>query len=95
MALDIVYVSSQSFRVRIVLRLFCWIPDSMRKIMTILRTSINRMNQLGNRIISFIRTCFPEQQLGHFAFFGSVLTHLESESYTVTFFRFLTLLGML
>ena len=27
-------LSSQSFRVRIVLHLFFWIPDSLRKIMT-------------------------------------------------------------
>ena len=31
--LGIVCVSSQSFGVRIVLHLFCWIPNSMRKIL--------------------------------------------------------------
>ena len=34
----------------------------------------------------FIRFYFQEQQLGYFALFGSVLTHLELESYTVAFF---------
>ena len=33
MVLGIVYVSSRSFRVRIVLRLFFWIPGSMRNIL--------------------------------------------------------------
>ena len=38
-----------------------------------------------NWLNQFIRLCFQEQQLGHFALFGLVLTHPDSESYTVAF----------
>ena len=51
-----------------------------------LRTFLNRIDWLGNRIIRFIRFCFQEQQLEYFALFGPVPTHLELESYTVAFF---------
>ena len=40
----------------------------MRKILKILRTSLNRMNRLGNRISQFIKLYFQEQQLGHYAY---------------------------
>ena len=85
-ALGIVWVSSHSFGVGIVHRLFCWIPYSIRNVLTILRTVLNRLDRFGNQISRFIRFYFQKQQLGYFALFGPVLTHLELESYTVPFF---------
>ena len=56
-----------------------------------LRISLNRLDRLGNRINRFIKFYFLEQRLGYMASFVSVLSHLESELYSVYFFGFLTL----
>ena len=44
------------------------------------------MNQLENWINRFIKLCFQEQQLRHSASFVSILSHSESELYSVCFF---------
>ena len=85
-ALDIFWVSSHSLGVRIIHRLFFWIPYYIRNVLKILRTVLNWLNWLGNRINRFIRLCFQEQQLGYSKLFGSVLTHSELESYIIVFF---------
>ena len=64
-ALGIVWVSSHSVEVRIVHRLFFWIPYSVRNVLKDFENFRNQINQLGNRISRFIRLCFQEQQLGH------------------------------
>ena len=57
---------------------FFGIPDSMRKILKIFITALNRLNRLGNRISQFIKFYFLEQRLRHSASFVLVLTRLES-----------------
>ena len=88
---QIVSVGSHSSELRINHRFFFKIPDSLRKVLTNFKTSLNRLDRLGNRISWFMKFSFLEQQLGHFALFGSVLSHSESELHSVYFFGFLTL----
>ena len=85
-AICIVWVSSHSFRVGIVHRLFFYIPYSIRNVLKFLRTFLKWINRLGNQISRFIRFCFQEQHLRSFSLFGSVLTHPELESYIIVFF---------
>ena len=90
-ALDIVCVSSHSFRVRTVHPLFFWIPYYVRKVLKNFENCSQPAQPVGKPDHQFIRLCFSEQQLGHFSLFGSVLTHPELESHTVAFFGFLTI----
>ena len=53
-----VCVGSWSFRVGIALHLFCWISNYVRKALEILRTSLNWLYRLENRICRFIRFFF-------------------------------------
>ena len=59
-----VCVGSWSFGVRIALCLSCWIPDSGRNILKVLRSFLNHMDQLGNQTSRFIGLSFLKQQLG-------------------------------
>ena len=52
----------------------------MRKVLTNFENYSQSAQPVGKPDQPVIRFCFPEQQLGHFALFGSVLTDPELES---------------
>ena len=89
--LSTVCVSSQSFGVIFVLILFCWIPNSLRKVLTNFESLSQSAELLGNQISRFTEFSLLEQQFGSLAPFVSVLSHSESDLYSVYFFGFLTL----
>ena len=78
-------------RSRICTRLFFWIPESLRKVLKILRASLNWLDWLGNQISWFTEFSLLEQQFGSLSPFVLVLSSLELDLYSVCFFRFLTL----
>ena len=71
-----VCVGSWSFGVGIALRLSCYIPNSMRKVLTSLRSFLNCPDRLGNQTSRFIGVGFPKWQFEYFALFILVLGHL-------------------
>ena len=66
--------------------IFFWIPESLRKVLKILRASLNRLNWLGNQIIRFIEFSLLEHQFGSLPSFVSVLSHSELVFYLICFF---------
>ena len=58
--------------------------------MKIFRSSLNRLNWLGNQISRFTEFSLLKQQFGSLALFVSVLSHSELVFYLVCFFGFIT-----
>ena len=86
--LGTVCISSQSFRVIFVLRLFVWILDSLRKVLKNFE-SLSQPDELVGKPNQPVHRL--EQQFGFLLPFMSVLSHSESDLYSVCCVGLLTL----